>query len=82
MNTYPSNSKPLFNNQQSKSWLANLKYILDKSKQLIYVNKCEHPTGTLATTFLKPAGKQNRMSGLEISHRKVSITSENNDQVQ
>ena len=41
-------------NQQKKAWMNKLKDILDQSKQSIYVNKSEHPAGTLATTFHKP----------------------------
>ena len=37
----------------------NLKEILDQSKQLIDANKYEHPTVTLATTFLKSAREAN-----------------------
>ena len=37
----------------------NLKEILYQSKQLIDSNKYEHPTVTLATTFLKSAGEAN-----------------------
>ena len=37
-------------------WTKNLKDILDQEKQSIEANKFEHPTGTLAMTFHKPAG--------------------------
>ena len=37
-----------------------LKKILFQPKQLIDVNKYEHPTGTLATAFLKPAREENQ----------------------
>ena len=36
--------------------MKNLKDILDKAKQSIYVNKSEQPTGTLTTIFHKPVG--------------------------
>ena len=39
--------------------MKKLKEILDQAKQSIDVNKPEHPTGTLATTFHKPAGEAN-----------------------
>ena len=54
MSTDPDNAKTQVLNQQRKSWMMNLKYILDKSKQYIDVKKYENPTGTLDTTFLKP----------------------------
>ena len=64
MNTDPFNAKTQFNNQQSCNWMMNSKDILYQSKQLIDVNKYEHPTGTLSMTFLKPGeGGQNRVSG-------------------
>ena len=51
------------NNKQREYCENNLKYILDKSKQLTNVNKKLHPTGTLNTTFHKPnLGKQIRFS--------------------
>ena len=37
----------------------NLKYILNQAKQSIDVNKSEHPTSTLATTFHKPSWEVN-----------------------
>ena len=37
----------------------NLKEILDQAKQSIDTNKQFHPTVTLTTTFLEPAGKSN-----------------------
>ena len=47
------------NTEQRNSWAMDLHNILDQSKQSIYVNKNEHPTGTLATTFLNPARGSN-----------------------
>ena len=37
--------------------MKNLKDILDQEKLSIEANNSEHPTGTLATTFHKPAGE-------------------------
>ena len=45
--------------QQSKYCAMNLNYILEQPKQSIYVNSQLHPTGTLATTLIKPAGEEN-----------------------
>ena len=39
--------------------MKNLKYILDQEKQPIEVDKSEHSTGALATTFHKHAGEAN-----------------------
>ena len=36
--------------------MKKLKDILDQAKKSINDNKSEHPTGTLTTTFHKPAG--------------------------
>ena len=47
------------NNQQKKAWTKSLQEILDKEKQSIEANNYEHPAGTLATTFHKPAGGAN-----------------------
>ena len=49
---------PQVKNQQRKSFTKNLKQILDKAK-IINVNRQLHPTGTISTTFLKPAGEEN-----------------------
>ena len=46
-------------NQQKDSWLMNLKYILDQSKQSIYAKNNKQPTVTLITTFLKSKGREN-----------------------
>ena len=54
MNDDTVHSKTEVNNQQRKSWTMKLKFILDKTKQSIGVNKYEQPTGTITTTFLKP----------------------------
>ena len=54
-----SNVKTQVNNQHIKYWAMDLKDILDKSKQLVYVNKYEKLTDTLDTTFLNPVGGEN-----------------------
>ena len=46
--------------QSTKKFLVDeIEGYLDKSKQSIDVNNNLHPTGTLATTLLKPAGEEN-----------------------
>ena len=45
---------------KNKYWTKNLKDILYHENQSTEVNKSEHPTGTLATTFHKPAGEENQ----------------------
>ena len=59
MNNDPVNSINTSKNQQKKAWTNHLKDILDQAKQSIDENKSEHPTGTLAMTFQKPAGEAN-----------------------
>ena len=44
---------------KKKAWTNNLKDILDQGNQSIEYKKSEHPTGTIATTFHKPAGEAN-----------------------
>ena len=59
MNADTINAKTQVNNQQKNYYLKKLKYILDKSRQSIDVNKYEHPTGTLVKALLRPAGVGN-----------------------
>ena len=56
MNSDPIN---MIHTIKKKALTKNLKYILDQSKQSIKDNKSKHPTGTLYTTFHKPAGEAN-----------------------
>ena len=79
----PVGAKSQVNNQQSKHWLLNLKYVLYQSKQLIYVNTNEHPTSTLAMTFLKPEGGGGVcMSIFDMAHRRHSRTPQDKYQAQ
>ena len=50
------NANTQVKNKKSKSMLMTLKYIFDKSKQSVDVNKYKQPTWTVTTTFLKPVG--------------------------
>ena len=59
------------NNKQRKSWVTNLKDILDQSKQSIGANNNLHPTGTLATTFINPAREVNMYVLLVYSPQKI-----------
>lgn len=59
MNADTVNSKTQFNNKQSNYWYMKLKDSLDQSKQSIHMNNYEHPTCTLAMTFLYHAGTSN-----------------------
>ena len=59
MNADTVNATTLVKNQQREYWEMNLKYILDKSKQQIDVNKYKQPNSTISTTFLNTPGEEN-----------------------
>ena len=52
--------------------MNNLKKILYQAKKFIDVDKYEHLTGTLATTFYKPVGEENPYFRLEYYWQKSS----------
>ena len=53
------NMTPSNNQKEVKSWVVNLKQILYQPEQPIDFNRYEHPTGNLATTFIKNTGEEN-----------------------